>query len=76
MIAILALVRDLGTAVWRRLTCGRDHGVLLIETDGLYVSCGRCGFVSYGLVIETRAVRLQWRWDRQRLRFPRWRRAS
>ena len=71
-----ALVWDLVVALWRRWTCPRDHGLLLIETDGLYVYCGRCGYVSPGLVIETRAVRLQWRWDRQRLRFPRWRRAS
>lgn len=71
-----ALVWDLVAALWRRWTCGRDHGLLLIETDGLYVYCGRCGYVSPGIVIETRAVRRQWRWDRQRLRFPRWRRAS
>jgi hypothetical protein len=67
---------DLVTAVWVRWTCPRDHGLLMMETDGLYVYCGRCGYVSPGLVIETRAVRRQWRWDRQRLRFPRWRRAS
>jgi hypothetical protein len=71
-----ALIADLVAALWRRLTCSRDHGLLMIETDGLYVYCDRCGFVSSGLVIETQAVRRQWRWDQQRLRFPRWRRAS
>jgi len=66
-----ALLWDLATAVWTRWTCGRDHGLLLMETDGLYVYCARCGYVSPGIVLETRAIRLAWRFDRQRARFPR-----
>jgi hypothetical protein len=61
--------------VWRRLTCGRDHGVLMIGTDELRIECARCGLVSPGIVLDTHAIRLAWRFDSQRARFPR-RRAS
>jgi len=71
----LRLVGVLVAAVWARGTCRRDHGLLLMETDGLYVYCERCGYVSPGIVLETRAIRRAWRFDRQRARFPR-RRAS
>jgi hypothetical protein len=65
----------------RRLTC-RCRGGALLEIDGtwlgvepagewLAVRCTRCGFLSPGLVNDTRAVRRQWRYDRQRVRFRR-----
>ena len=65
-----ALLGDLGAALWSWLTCPRAHGDLVIETDALYLRCGRCGYVSPGLVLDTRAVRRAWRFDRQRARFP------
>ena len=58
-----------------RLTCGRDHGELTIGPNQLWMECARCGFVSPGIVLESRAIRLAWRFDRQRARFPQ-RRAS
>jgi hypothetical protein len=60
---------------WVRLTCGRDHGVLVIGPNQLWIECARCGFVSPGIVVGGTAIRLAWRFDRQRARFPQ-RRAS
>ena len=57
--------------LWRRWTCPRDHGALALGVDVLSVQCARCGFVSPGIVLVTRAIRLAWRFDRQRARFPR-----
>lgn len=57
--------------LWLRLTCPRTHGDVLFSAEELYVGCARCGFVSPGIALDSRAVRLAWRFDRQRARFPR-----
>ena len=56
-------------------TCRREHAALAVGPNQLWCECDRCGFVSPGIVLDSRAIVQAWRFDRQRLRFPR-RRAS
>jgi len=43
----------------------------MLETDALYLHCPHCGFVSPGVVVDTRRIRRAWAFDRMRLRFRR-----
>lgn len=56
-------------AWWLRLTCGRDHGIVIVGPNQVWVECARCGYVSPGIVLESQRVRLAWRFDWQRARF-------
>jgi hypothetical protein len=55
----------------RWLSCPREHGLLVLETDALYLHCPHCGFVSPGVMLDTRRIRRAWAFDRMRLRFRR-----
>jgi len=55
---------------WRLLWCARTgHGQLVASGDELWLQCVHCGWSSPGIVLNTLAVRLAWRYDRQRQRF-------
>jgi hypothetical protein len=59
-----ALVR-----VWRRLTCGRLHGEIVIGPNQIWIECARCGFVSPGIALDSEPIGRAWRYDSQRARF-------
>jgi hypothetical protein len=47
------------------------HGLLVLEPDALYLHCPHCGFISPGVIVDSRRVRRAWAFDRMRLRFRR-----
>jgi hypothetical protein len=53
------------------LSRGFGHGDLVMSGDELWTACDHCGWSSMGIYVDTRHVRLAWKYDRQRMRFRR-----